>query len=57
MKLTEAKICLDCETIFEDGHECPMCAKGPVTYLSIWVAPLTGYQNKRKLEKLRDEAD
>lgn len=36
MKLKDAKLCLQCETI-HIGWECPHCGKGPSYFLIHWI--------------------
>ena len=38
MKLKEARICIDCDEVFE-GRCCPMCGSEQVVYLNAWLLP------------------
>ncbi len=38
MKLSEAKCCVECETLFEEGDECPRCNSKGWGYLSRWMS-------------------
>jgi len=37
MNLKRAKVCLDCEEIFEGHDQCPKCGGTAWTYLSRWL--------------------
>jgi len=39
MKLTEAKMCLDCEELFE-GEQCPKCANSSWVWVQTWIPSL-----------------
>ena len=39
MKLKDARLCLDCEEVYE-GAQCPKCASGWNVYLRRWVKVL-----------------
>ena len=38
MKLKEARICIDCDEVFE-GWACPKCGSEQVVYLNAWLLP------------------
>jgi hypothetical protein len=42
MKLSESRICLDCEEVFEDNEHqaCPKCASFATASLLLWIVPL-----------------
>jgi len=43
IQLKKAKICLDCDSIFEaskDRRHCPICGSRQHVYLAYWIKPL-----------------
>jgi len=36
MKLTNARLCLDCDEVHEDGH-CPVCASESFAFIKRWI--------------------
>ena len=48
MKLSEAKLCIDCEEIFSgNGNECPACGSLQWRWLGRWLPPLCGPSDPR----------
>lgn len=42
MKITQTRICIDCEEVFPDGTvTCPLCASHATILLAKWVAPIS----------------
>lgn len=39
MKLKEAKICIDCDEVFEGRNACPKCGREQVVFLNAWLLP------------------
>lgn len=41
MKLDQAKMCLDCEELFE-GEQCPLCGRENYVWVQTWIPLLSG---------------
>jgi hypothetical protein len=37
MKLTNARLCLDCDEVHEEDNQCPMCASESFAFIKRWV--------------------
>ena len=46
MRLSEARLCLDCEVIFR-GPFCPVCGSPHAPFISRWLSPAPAELNKR----------
>ena len=42
MKIGSAKVCLDCEELFEVAQSCPRCGSTSWWYISRWIAKMVG---------------
>lgn len=40
IKLTRAKLCMDCDGIYDEGDVCPKCGSMTWEHLRNWVKPL-----------------
>ncbi|MDY7035543.1 MAG: hypothetical protein SV375_05190 [Thermodesulfobacteriota bacterium] len=38
MKITDAKLCLNCDEVFE-GPRCPVCGGEACSWLGVWLSP------------------
>lgn len=50
MKLINAKLCLDCDEVFE-GNYCPRCGEGRGWHIELWLRPM----REARKEAPRDE--
>lgn len=41
LKLTSTRLCVQCETLFQDGDKCPVCGSTGM-YLTYWVPTSEG---------------
>ena len=48
MRLNRARLCLDCEEVYEGAH-CPTCASETFAYLTQWVPAQEGRVRRRKV--------
>jgi hypothetical protein len=55
MDLKSARLCLDCEEIFEDTSNCPRCASEFWYPLMAWIRPMSEAE-RRKVVRLKDVA-
>jgi hypothetical protein len=52
MKITDTRICINCEEVFEDGPAtCPACASRTTILLAQWVPPIG--TSSKKLETIK----
>ena len=42
MKIENAKLCMDCEEVFEKAENCPHCGSSSWWYLCRWVPSIRG---------------
>jgi RNA polymerase subunit RPABC4/transcription elongation factor Spt4 len=47
IKLTRAKLCMDCDGIFEAGDTCPKCGSMTWEHLRNWVEPFSVRKSDR----------
>lgn len=40
MKLSQTKVCINCDEVFEEGFSCPKCSSAVFMPLSRWLTPL-----------------
>ena len=50
MKLKDLKICLDCDEVFIEGQQCPICASEQYTFIVLYFSPLTMDTKKKSIE-------
>ncbi len=48
MKLAVARICIDCEEIYEGGMVCPSCTSKSGIPLSRWIQTMADYESNKE---------
>jgi hypothetical protein len=54
MKLKDARICIECEEIFENSMICPSCTCKSNVLLSRWVKTMVDYEKELLIKKLEE---
>jgi hypothetical protein len=57
MKITNTRICIDCEEVFEDKMwPCPSCTSKTTVLLAKWVPPISSLANDLETMKMMMES-
>jgi len=57
MKVSQAKVCLSCDSIYDIGQSCPICGEEEFVFLSTYFKPLSSEKIKEVKEDGKESSD
>lgn len=52
MRLSETKVCINCDEVFEEGFTCPKCDSKVIMFLGSWIRPMVSVESRLSEKEL-----